>query len=415
MLGVKQELVRNGDFRAAGQVGNALADVGWDPGYFRPYRDEKNRSCVNIRTGRMIPLKRDGKIVTNKAGEVIEVPETEKVATADLLLNYGMGSVVHNDAVLTVRQWVTMTNQVVKAFRQRLRAWTDLESAVPFGDFDGMSTLAVGYQSMSDPGEAVMDMDGISQGRGDQGVFKLVETPAPITHADFSIGDRMRRVSARNGMTPIDVSMGEAMSRRVAEVIEKTTIGVTAGPILGDATTGVAGNATAFASGVYGYKNHPNRNLKTDFTAPTTGGWVGKTLVDEVLASIEQLRADGCYGPFMVYHSTDWSQYMDGDYLISSSSGLNPTTTLRERVKEIDDVSDVRRLDYLTAADDPFTIIIVEMNSEKIQAANGLDVTVLQWPTMGGLQLNFKVMAIKFPIIKVDYNGNCGVLHGTIS
>ena len=411
----KQEIVRNGDFQG-GPVGNTLVSSGFDPGMMRPFWDENGRSCVRVRTGRVVPFQRDGKIVTNKAGETIEVPETEKISTADLLLNHGVTSIVHNATVLTVRQWVTLTTVVQTAFRQRLRAWTDLEAAVPYGGFNGYETLALEYQTMSDPGEATMDFDGLSQGRGDQPVFGLAGLPMPITHCDFNFGDRTLAISRARGGTPINTRMAEAAGRRVAEMVEKTLIGTVTGPVLGSAVTGIAGNAYQLnAGGVYGYLTHPNRNIKTNITAPTTGGWVGKTLVNEILAAMEQMRGDGVYGPFMVYTSTDWDQYLDGDYLLNSTATSNPTTTIRERVKEISEITDIRRLDYLDSATNPFTMVIVAMTSDKIQAVTGMDIQTLQWPTMGGAQINFKVMCIKVPLIYTDHDGNCGVLQATTS
>jgi hypothetical protein len=37
----------------------------------------------------------------------------------------------------------------------------------------------------------------------------------------------------------------------------------------------------------------------------------------------------------------------------------------------------------------------------------------VQWETVGGMRLNFKVMAIQVPQIREDFNGNCGICHAT--
>lgn len=412
MFLARQEIVNNLNFRDSGPVGSALAEISFDPGLMRPFYDEKGRSCVMVRNGKKKPLKKaDGTFVTNSQGQPIEVHDTEKVLTSELLFN-GMTKIVQNATVMTKDQWVTLTSIVKEAYRKRLRAWTDLAAASSFGGFDGMSTMALEYQTMSDPGEALMDFDGLSQGRNDQPLFKLEGLPLPITHCDFSFGDRTLAISRARGGVSLNVRMAEAAGRRVAELIEKTLIGVATGPILGDATTGITGHPYGRAAGVYGYLNHPDRLLKTNMTAPTAGGWTPQTLITELLAAIEQLRASNCFGPFMIYHSTDWSSYLNNDYKTSASASSD---TLLSRVKEIDEVTDVRRLDYLPSSTNPFTFIIVSMEPDKVQAVTGMDVTTLQWPTMGGLQINFKVMAIKVPLITPDYNGNCGVLIVTTS
>ncbi len=89
----------------------------------------------------------------------------------------------------------------------------------------------------------------------------------------------------------------------------------------------------------------------------------------------------------------------------------------------IEGIEDVRRLDFLrptaTAAGDPaavaashaFTMILVQMTSEVCRAVNGLDITTIQYETVGGMKLNFKTMAIAVPQLFADFLGNCGILH----
>ena len=39
----------------------------------------------------------------------------------------------------------------------------------------------------------------------------------------------------------------------------------------------------------------------------------------------------------------------------------------------------------------------------------------VQWESVGGMRLNFKVMAIQVPQLRADYYNNCGILHATTS
>ena len=73
---------------------------------------------------------------------------------------------------------------------------------------------------------------------------------------------------------------------------------------------------------------------------------------------------------------------------------------------------DVRRLDFLKPADShAYTLLLVQMTPDVARAVVGMDMTVVQWPSMGGLRLNFKVMSIQVPQLRADYNGQCGIMH----
>jgi hypothetical protein len=96
--------------------------------------------------------------------------------------------------------------------------------------------------------------------------------------------------------------------------------------------------------------------------------------------------------------------------VFSSSGGNHPGETLRSMITKIPDVVDVRRLDFL---DDTYTLLFVQMTADVARAVNGMDITTVQWPSLGGLRQNYKVMAIQVPQLRADYNQRCGILHGT--
>jgi len=405
MFVAPQDFILNG--KGHGPVGEMVADVRYDTGLMRPFFDAKGNNCVLVNTGRQETKRNNnGELIVNAGGIPKRFPIFEKRLVPDLIMNHGMSKLVNNATVLTKEQWITLSTIVRLAFRERLRAWSDLMSASSFGGFDGMSTMVLEYQTMSDPGEAVVDFDGMTEGRSDQPLFKLEGLPMPITHSDFWFPERLLAISRKNG-TPLNTRMAEAAGRRVAESVEKTLIGMITGPTLGNAASGTAGLAYGRAGSVYGYTNHPARITKTDLTAPTAGGWTAQTTVGDVLAILDLLRAKKFYGPFMVYHSTDWDTYLDDDYSTAADAG---SKTLRNRIREIDEIKDVRRLDFLT---NTFTLLVVSMTSEVVQAVNGMDINTVQWPSMGGMRTNFKVMAIQVPLITPDYDDNCGICHAT--
>lgn len=368
----------------------------FETGLLRPYVDlETGVKMVTINTGRSAY---DSK--TNRFSPVYEeVPLNE-------LLNKGVNSPVANATSLRKDEWVQLDQVVIRAARQRLRAWADLAAANTYGGFNGMAKTVLEHETMNDPGEAQVDMDGLSEGRSDSPKFQLEALPLPITHSDFWFSQRRLAIS-RNSGTPLDTVMAEAAGRRVAESIEKTLIGVTTGLTYG-VDTRYNRNST-----VYGYTNFTNRQTYTSITAPTAGGWKPSDTVSNVIAMRELLYDANFYGPFMLYHTADWDQYLDGDYYALATSGMTaPTQTLRQRLNNIEGIQGVRRLDYFTGT---FQMVLVQMTADVARAVNGMDITTVQWESQGGMRLNFKVMAIQVPQLRADYNGNCGIAHGTTS
>jgi hypothetical protein len=440
MQGFIHDYVLNG--RGHGAIAETMGAIRWDAGMLRPYFNEKGLPCVNILTGRW----------TTDRG--VRRAVREEVSINSPRNNRGQFNQVLNATTLRKEQWIEYDRVILKAARYRLRAWEDLEAASSFGGFDGMNKMLLEHETMSDPMEAIQDMEGTSEGRSDTPTFQLEGLPLPITHVDFSFGARRLGIS-QSSNTPLDMVAGEASGYRIGETIEKTTIGNMTGVVYGGNSTQTGGYGRT--SQVYGYLNFPARITSTTMTAPTAGGWVPATTITEVLALRDKLVAAKKYGPFMIYHSTDWDQYMDKDYILTG--GNVATQTLRARLLAIGkedngaggqqaQIAGVRRLDMLfasapitdaskiqtgTKANDylgpgvenlvsggggtggawPFTLIVVQMTPENARAVNGMDITTLQWPTMGGMKLNFRVMCIKVPQLRADRYGNCGILVST--
>lgn len=385
------DFVYNG--QAHGEVAEGLAGCRWDSGLMRPYIDGRGVKCVTMNTGR---TKWDAKTQQ-------DIPIFEKVPVRDLMAA-GIQSPVFNATSLRKEEWLMYDRQVLRAARMRLKAWADLAAANTFGGFDGMSKMVLEHETMSDPGSAMVDMDGLTAGRNDFPLFQLQGLPLPITHSDFWFSSR-RLALSRNGGTPLDSTMAEAAGRRVAEMIERTTIGTLAGVTYGG---GSSTPTYGRASSVFGYTNFTARLTKTGLTVPT--GSNATTTVTQVLAARDQLYAANMFGPFMLYHSNDWDKFMDNDYI--SSGGNNPNQTLRQRLRAIEGISDVRRLDFWTPST-PYQMILVQMTPDVARAVVGMNMTTIQWESQGGMRLNFKVMCIMVPQLRADYNGNCGILHFT--
>lgn len=438
-----QDFVLNGS--TYGPVAKQLENVNFDPGMLRPYTEDDPRSplygqrCVHIRTGKMVTNTR----YQAGNGQPMTLPEKKSVPVR-WLQRQGVNHQVWNAATaLRKEEWILLDTQVLRAARYRLRAYADAAKANSFGGFNGMTKMILEHEVMSDPGQAIVDMTGLTPGRRDAPSFQLRGLPLPITHVDFDVDSRFLGIS-RNSGTPFDTSMGEASGRRVAEAVEKTTIGVQTGVVYGGASTYVGGYD--ITSQVFGYVNYPQRQTKTGLYRPTGNGrsgtgWVPADTLFDVLACIDQIRLQKFYGPWIIYHSNDWDQYLDRDYFTTTGTGGIQglaTQTLRQRLVAIgegDGVGDgekvimgVRRLDFLFASTPsattgpggenlngtyPFTFIFVQMTPDVMRAINGMDITTIQWEEKGGMLICFKVMCIQVPNPRSDKYGNCGILQAT--
>ena len=391
------DYVENG--RGFGEVGEQLGAVRFEPNLLRPYFDSRGRRCITVNTGH--------KKFDEKLGYPVPIQKNILVNEA---VERGIIPIANAQTSLRKEEWLMMDRAVLSASRQRLRAWNDIPNS--FGGFDGMSKMVLEHERMTDVGEAIVDMDGVETGGTDTPLFLPEGLPLPITHVSFTYTARRLAVSRQSG-TPLDTTMAEMAGRRVAEKIEKTLIGEDTGMTFGDQT----GRGYGAAPTVRGYTNQPDRIQKTDLTAPT--GSNPDTTLEEVLAMKDLATAQNFFGPFMLYHSNDWDQYMDNDYLVGTEAqGLAaPETTLRNRLRAIEGIIDVRRLDYWTGTT---ALLMIQMTSDVVRRVEGMGITTVQWPTKGGAELNFRVMAIMVPQLRSQYVGTsqstskCGIVHATI-
>lgn len=349
------DMIFNG--QASGDVASLLLATDFNINALRPYVGKDGRSYVTT---------------TNEEGIAIAQP-------------------IGNAATLRKDDWIQLDTAVLKAAKPRLKAVADLRGAgLEYIIPNGMGKTVFQTESQSDISEAQVTMDGLEQSKGDRPQFDLTNLPLPIIHKDFSFPVRQIQAS-RNGGSPLDTSTAELAARRVAEEAEKL--------LLGNSTS----NTTFGGGSVYGYLNSPD-TIAASVTAPTAGGWTAATTVQEVLAMVQASINAFHYGPWMLYYGPAWSQYMNDEYKTYSDD------TLAQRLSRIDNINGVGMLDYLTG----YTLILVQMTSDVVREVVGMEIVTLQWDSHGGLKKNFKVMCIMVPQIRADYNGNTGIVIGSV-
>ncbi len=349
------DFILNG--QAQGNVAATMMQNGFDVNALRPYVGRDGRSYVTV----------------NQDGKHVAVP------------------LINATATLRKDEWIQLDQAVIKAAKPRLRAVTDLRGrGLQYAITNGIGKTVLQTENQSDISDAEMSMDGLRQSQNDRPLYDITNLPLPIIHKDFGFSARQIATS-RSGGSPLDTTMAELAGRKVAEYAEKLLLGV------------LDGNDYAYGGGtIYGYTNFPSR-LQKVLTAPTASGWTPATTVQEVLEMRAQSQAAFYYGPWVLYTSPDWDVYLDDDY--SSVKGEN---TLRERLAKIQGIESIQTLDYLTG----FTFLMVQMTPDVVREVVGMDITTLQWETHGGLQVNFKVMAILVPQLRTDQNSRTGLVHG---
>jgi len=294
------------------------------------------------------------------------------------------------NATLRKDEWKEFDQAVLRAARERLIGTTDLTSrGLGYRVGNGLGKTVLEYEDMSDMEDAHISMAGETRGENDRPEFDLNYLPLPIIHKPFQINIRNLNASREVGQS-LDTTMAEQAARKVAEKIEEILF------------TG----ASAFTYGggtIRGYTDHPNRN-----TVSLTGNWdesaqSGEDILADVLSMKQAAIDDRHYGPFMLYVPTNYDATLDGDFKSNSDK------TIRQRIREVDQIIDVKVADKLT--DD--NVILVQMTSDVVRMVEGLNVTTVEWQSEGGMIFHFKVMAIMIPQIRADQDDRSGLIHGS--
>lgn len=313
---------------------------------------------------------------------------------AQVLLSNGMNvQSLRTNATLRKDEWIELDKTVVQVARERLRGVGDLMSrGLRMNLTNAMGTLVVQHETVSEFTEAEVTMDAVTRTQRDRQTFNLVSTPVPITHKDFSISVRHLEASRRLGQ-PIDTTQAEEATRQVVERIESMLFnGLSSGSTLG------FGSSTAQ---LFGYTNRTNRNTVTLSTGWADSAQTGEGILDDVLSMITAAQNDRMYGPYMLYvPSNFWVPLMD-DFKPNSDKSII------QRLRELPDLIDIKPADKLSDSN----VVLTQMTRSNVDIIDGLQPTVVSWPSEGGMMLNFKVLAIMVPRIKLDAGNRSGVVH----
>jgi uncharacterized linocin/CFP29 family protein len=344
----------NGGFTGGGSAGARLLANNMDPGALRPFIGNDGRAYITVNT---------------PGG-----PEVRPVGNATLRKD----------------EWKQFDEAIVKAAQQRLIGVADLYyRGLVYRISNGLGTTVLETETMSDTEDAQVSMDAATRGRRDRPEFNIGYLPLPIIHKDFQLDIRTLNASRTRGQA-LDTIQAEQCARKIAEKAESMLF------------TGLS-TYTYGGGSIYGYLDYTHRNNYTLEAHWNDSAATGETILADVLGMIQESIDARYHGPWVLYIPTNFQTALSEDFKANSDKSV------RQRLLEVEGLSDIKVADFLTADN----VLLVQMTSDVVRIVEGLAIQTIQWELEGGMLMNFKVMAIMVPQIRADYDNRCGIVHGT--
>lgn len=363
MDNVKVDLMSNG--QGQGEVARFLQANGkLNLGAMRPYIDHKTgKAFISVHTG--------GDANDPKNYKAIQV----------------------NGATLRRDEWKSLDSALLEVARERLSGFDYfINKGLVFNLGNAMGTTVLEWHTVSDSQEAVLTMDAVTRAQGDRVNFKYHYLPIPILHADYEINTRALAVS-RNLGNGLDVTEAQNAARRILEKQEDM--------LFANQTYSWGDKDANSRNTIYSLVNHPDRNTET--LAKDWATCTGPEILDDVVKLKRKNVEAHYYGPYTLFIPTAYDVILDEDYDVAGASLM----TIRERILKLSGIQDIVVVDRL-AADN---VLLVQTTPNVVRIINGMPLQNIEWTTEGGMIHKYKVMTIRVPQIRSDYNGKTGIAH----
>jgi hypothetical protein len=297
---------------------------------------------------------------------------------------------------LSERAQIVVDKAVVDVGLERLSFVADvLAEGLTYNLTDPLSVTQLEWEIASKSGGAQRTMSPSARGENQMADRTYGRLPIYLTTDDFSIGIRTLKMSQRVGQ-PLDTAQIKQATRRVNEAIEDAAIN--------GATTPDGQQLKVAGYGAPGLLNAPNANT---FTTTDWDTATGEQIRVDTMSMIERLQADRKYGPYNFYVGTNYGNALEADFK------ANGTLTIRQRLEQI--TAGGRPIRFKTTDMMPAnTVAGVQMTSDVVDMIDGQAPTVIPWTSLDGFTLFWLVMAIQIPRFRSDYDGNSGVVIGTV-
>lgn len=306
-------------------------------------------------------------------------------------------------APLMERAQVVVDRTIVEVGMQRLTFVQDLLSeGLVYNLPDPLSVPQLEWYSSNRVGAAQRTMTPSARGENKMPIMLPNRTPIYLTTDTFTLDIRTLKMSQRVGM-PLDTNLIAQCTRAVNEAFEDAAI---------NGATTLDGQSLVVAGySAPGLLNAPNANTKVLTASAWSGATpVGPTVQSEILAMISQLQADLKFGPYNLYIPTSVGVALNYDFKTTSGGD----SSIIQRAQEINvggRTLRVRVTDMMPAT----KVALVQMTSDVVEIIDGQRPTAIPWTSLDGFTIYNLIMGIMVPRVRSDYNGNSGIVIGTLT
>lgn len=299
-------------------------------------------------------------------------------------------SQINVNATLRRDEWKQFDDKVMQIARERLNVTQYLISkGLVYNLPNALGVMSLEWEQMKgDLVDAEVTMSGLSEATKDRLEWGTDSLPVPLFHKEFFYNLRHLEAGRRNG-NPIDTAHATEATRKISELIEKVIF------------TGLTiGNKT-----IYGLTSHPGRATVSVTASWALAGTSGASIVGDVRAMIDEaaLPPNNMEGPYVLFVPRGLSSKLQEDYKAESDD------TILERIRRVEGIQDVIFTNRLTGTN----VLLVQLSSDVIEIVNGLAPTMVEWDSHGGFQHNFKIFGIMIPRIRVNGDGQTGIVHAS--
>ena len=301
----------------------------------------------------------------------------------------------NQETTLQHEEWLEYDRELERIARHELNIVQDAE-AMGLVRPIALGTRLARYERVSTLGEANVNMNIRTGGDRTQLEFKEAGTPVPCIWQEWEL-DMFQLEAHRNSprATPLDTEAMSNAAMDVAHTIEKIVM-------QGD-------DSIRFGSEVlYGLTNHPNRlteGLSAGWAADNPDNAAKLAMINDIQKLLQKATDAKRRGTnmFNVYVASNIWQKLDLDY-----NDQNGNRTIKQRIEAFADVNAVKYSAYVP--DDK--IVVVRMARDSFDIVMSMNIRNFQWQA-DPFCTKYATVAILAPRVKLDYDGNVGVVQGT--
>lgn len=301
---------------------------------------------------------------------------------------------------LPERSEVVIDNAVLRVGMDRLVFIADLiNEGLTYNLPDPLSVPFLEHRTRGRSGTARRVMNPSSRGENHMALMGAARLPIYLTMANNELDIRTLRMSRRVGI-PLDTANIEDDVRNVNEALEDAGI---------NGATTLDGQAlqvdTYTAPGLL---NAPNANTATLTLAAWSTAPVGATVMTEILTMVVKLKDDKKYGPYNLYVPTTVMIGFNNDF---KANGNDSIIARLEQINIGGRPIRIRAVDTMPAT----KVAMVQMTSDVVELVDGQRPTVIPYTSLDGFTVYNVIMAIQVPRFRSDYDGNSGIVIGTLT